>query len=220
FLCLLLVFCCCTGLLVACSSEGEESSMNTLDTSFDFDQRTTEDDSLTAKGYPPLPLDQQILWQDAHEMVGSFALCHFKTATGLTREIDGMTYDVIADERFPLYTDLVTYLQRFFTDEFIYNSLLTANSPVKPSQEQLACVIQASGADNATYAGHVFTVDSVLPDRVTFTAKVYYVKSGVAGDPFYKTPKNPNAYTTKDLGYEMVMTDNGWRFAQCPYLKG
>ncbi|MBQ6818357.1 MAG: hypothetical protein IJP35_01965 [Clostridia bacterium] len=222
-LCLLLAVCAALS-LTACnggvtpSDVSSTPSMNTVDTSFDFDDRITEDKDLTAKGYPPLPLDQQILWQDAQEMAAAFALCKFNTA-GVTREIGGMTYDVIVDDRFGSYEEMKTYLQTLFTDSYIYSELLTADSPVKPSSDKLACVIQASGASDITYAGHVFTVDSRTADRIQMTAKVYYADDAYNGEPFYKTPKKPSDYTTKDLAFEMIRTEDGWRFSKCPYIQ-
>ena len=219
-----LMLCLLLSTLVACSKGVTPTdvssipSMTTVDTSFDFDDRTSEDKELTAKGFPPLPLDLQILYQDAQEMAAAFALCNFKTM-GVTREIGNQTYDVISDSRFDTYADLTKYLQQLFTDDCIYRDFLNTQSPVQCSSDGLACAIQASGAADITYAGHVFQVDSYTTKEIRLTATVYYAADPVGDDYFFTTPKNPDDYTTEEMKFSVINTDDGWRFSQCPYLR-
>ncbi len=184
---------------------------------FEFEQRVEENKELTAKGCPPLPEDLQKLFAGAKEMVDAFDRCQF-TTEGVTREINGMPYSVIVDSRFGDYEGLKTYLQQLFTEELIYDQFLNVNSPVQCSDDGLACVLQASGASDITYAGHVFSVDSYTTKKIELTATVYHVDDVYMGEYFYTTPANPDDYTTNELAFTLVRTDDGWRFSQCPCI--
>ena len=180
----------------------------------------TEDTSLTAQGCPPLSRDLQVLYQDAYEMYRRFSLCDFQNDSTLPFEIDGMTFYAITDPRFGSYQNLRTYLQRFFTDEFINEQLLNQSSCVREAESGVACVLEASGTENADYAGHVFRVDNRTSNRIELKATVYYAKDGASGKPFYTAPGNPERYTTKEYSFQLLYTVNGWRFTEFAFLQG
>lgn len=189
--------------------------------SLSFEDRITEDPSLTAKGDPPLTKDLQLLYEDAQEMVRAFTLCNFQTAGSLTAQIDGMTFLVITDPRFPTYEALQTYLKRLFTDDYIYSHLLTADSCVRQNGDGLPCVLEAAGSENACYAGHVFTVDSRTADKITLTATVYYTEEpSTTGDYFFQTPDKESDYTTETMHFTIVYTQDGWRFSEFAFVRG
>ncbi len=224
--CCLLSLCCLLVLLTACQGNfqtrtdvSSTPSMTIVDTSFDFDDRTTEDEELTAKGYPPLSTDLQILFQDAQEMVRAFSLCSFQTLPGITKDFGGMPYLLVNDPRFSTKDELITYLERLFTDRFIYENLLTAEGCVKFGEDGLIYVLDASGSADATYAGHVITVTNHTPSQIDFTATVYY-QEDYNGEYFYDTPKKPETFTTKAMEFSLLYTQKGWRFQKCPFIQG
>jgi hypothetical protein len=180
--------------------------------------RPVEDKSLTAKGCPPVPQPLQQLYLEGQEMAAAFSLCHFTTA-GVTRQIDGQTYDVISDPRFPTYGALEEYLKELFTEDYVAQVFLNPDSPVKASTDGLACAMQASGAENATYAGHVFRVEKENDAVIQLTATVYYAENGQPGQPFFTAPENPDDYTTRTFAFTFVNSQDGWRISSCPYIR-
>ena len=186
---------------------------------FDFEQNTTENRELTAKGCPPLAENLQKQFAGAKEMVDAFRSCQFGGIDyGVSRRIGNNDYWVIADSRFPTYADLTAYLKTLFTERFVYENLLTAESCVQQSSDGLACVLQAGKGVDPRYAGYVVRVDSQTPTDVAMTATVYYAPDVYEGEIFYTTPANPDFYTTKELKIAMTNTDDGWRFTAFPFI--
>ena len=181
-------------------------------------ERPLEDPALTAKGCPPVPQPLQQLYLDGQEMAAAFSLCHFTTA-GVTRQIGGQTYDVISDPRFPTYSALEEYLYEIFTEDYVAQVFLNPDSPVKASTDGLACAMQASGSENATYAGHVFRVEEETNAVIRLTATVYYDENNQGEEPFFTTPENPDLYTTRTFTYTFVNSQDGWRLSSCPYIR-
>lgn len=186
---------------------------------FDFEQNTTENRELTAKGCPPLAENLQKQFAGAKEMVDAFRSCQFSGIDyQVSRQIGNNYYWVIADPRFPTYAELTAYLKTLFTGRFVYENLLTAESCVQPSSEGLACVLQGGKGVDPRYAGYVMRVDSQTPTDIQMTATVYYAPDAYEGEIFYATPANPDFYTTKELKIAMTKTDDGWRFTKFPFI--
>ncbi len=195
------------------------TSTYTPDQEYEMEQLVTPNAELTAKGCPNLSQNLQELYAGAQEMVRAFNQCRFSAVVpGLTREINGMNYLVVGDSRFPDYEQFIAYLQTLFTTDFITETLLTKDSCVQPSSDGLVCVIDAGVGDDITYAGHVFTVTDQTPYKIEMTATVYFSNDVWTGDRFYTAPQNPEAFTTANLNFTIVKTDNGWRFSKCPFI--
>ena len=215
---LALCLCLVAATLTACAKAPAPAPTPSAPTQSSQPQRPTEDKVLTAKGCPPIPQPLQQLYLDSQEMAAAFALCHF-TTDGVTRQIGNQTYDVISDPRFPTYQALEDYLNELFTQDYVAAVFLNPTGPVQKSADGLACAIQASGVSDVTYAGHVFRVDQETDTKIQLTATVYYAENDRAGEPFFTVPQNPQDYTTTEMAFTFVNSQDGWRMSACPYIQ-
>lgn len=199
------------------SSFNERGENPALDTST---QDGKENKQLTSVGAPPLSENLQLMYQGADEMVRAFTLCSFQVDTAQTVSLEGMEYNVIVDPRFPTYEKLEAYLAQYFTKGFIDETLLTKNGCVQKGADGKALAIAASGAEDITYAGHVFRIDTQTQEKIVFTATAYYAKDTYLEDYFFTTPANAGEFTTKEFTYQLDSTENGWRFSQFSFLRG
>lgn len=197
------------------NQRGETVPLNTSN-----DQTIPEDPQLTAQGYPPLRKNLQEMYLEVEPIMWAFTLCQFQVDESQSVNLNGMTYHPIIDQRYPTYTQFREYLAKYFTDEYIDNELLGPNSCVQKGEEDVALMVAASGTDDVTYAGHVFTVTTQNDQTIEFVATVYYAADAYSGAYFYTTPSNAGAFTTKQLTYKLEMTPNGWRYAAYPYMRG
>lgn len=200
------------------SDVASQTSSESVESSLDYEDKTSEDETLTAKGCPPLSKDLQTLYADAYTMVRAFNLCAFETDTEDGVEIDGIFCYRVKDQRFATYKDMRTYLGTLFTDDCIDTYLLTNESCVREYNGKVY-QINASGTEDAGYAGHVFTVESQTAQQIDLKATAYYTEKAQNRNPFYETPENPDGFTTKDFTFQLVFTDKGWRFSQCPFMQ-
>ncbi len=179
-----------------------------------------ENEKYTQNGYPPLAENLQVMYQRAEEMVRAFTLCSFQTDGTINMTIDGMDYNPIVDPRFKTYSALETYLGELFTQDFIEETLLSANSCVKKADDDVAAVIAASGAEDVTYAGHVFRVTEKTDDKIVLVATAYFADDMYLESYFFTTPENPEDFKTEEFTYQLDYTQNGWRFSKFPFMRG
>jgi hypothetical protein len=221
------------GSLTACKKQQEPQTAPQTETPSQVESSVPEESSqsvessensvignpqLTKKGCPPLEEELQQLYLDAYEMVRAFNLCLFEVNQNKSVDLNGMTYYAVADERFDSYEKLEDYLGTLFTDECIDTYLLSEFSCIQ-KKDGKAYQIDASGSEDVAYAGHVFTVESQTEKEISLKAVAYYVADAYQGKPFYKTPKNPQDYKTREFEFQLVATDDGWRFDQCPFMQ-
>ncbi len=184
-----------------------------------YSELTNEDPALTAKGDPPLTRDLQLLYERAYDFTRAFNLCLFQVNENASVVINGMTYHPISDPRFSSIEALRAELEQVFTASFVAESLLGQDSCVQADEAGNACLLEASGTENADYAGHVFVVNSRTPSRISLTATVYYAEGGYEGEPFYTAPADPERYTTQTYDFSLVNTADGWRFDSFAFLQ-
>ncbi len=202
---------------VQTASDNHRGENPSLDTS---NKEVAENPQLTANGLPPLAENLQLMFRGAEEMVRAFTLCSFQKDSTKTLVHEGMTYNPIVDPRFTTYTKLQEYLNQYFTKEYIDSQLLTPNSCVQKFEDDVAGVIDASGIEDSTYAGHVFRVDSKDDTKIAFTATVYFAADVYMENYFFTTPANPGEFTTKEYTFQLDYTQNGWRFSKFSFLRG
>ncbi len=199
------------------SSENERGENPSLVTS---KTQQEENKKYTENGFPPLAENLQVMYQRAEEMARAFTLCSFQTDGSQSIVIDGMNYNPIVDPRFNTYSGLETYLGELFTQDFIKETLLSADSCVKKADDDVAAVIAASGAEDITYAGHVFRVTEKTDEKIVFVATTYFAEDMYLESYFFTTPSNPEDFTTKEFTYQLDYTQNGWRFSKFPFMRG
>lgn len=199
------------------SSEHHRGDVVSLDTS---NTQQEENKELTQNGFPPLAENLQYMYQGAEEMVRAFTLCSFQTDGNQVITMDGMDYNPIVDPRFTTYTALETYLAQYFTKEFIEENLLSADSCVKKADDDVAAVIAASGAEDATYAGHMFRVTEKTDKKIVFVATAFFAEDTYLENYFFSPPQDSGKFTTKEFTYQLDYTQNGWRFSKFPFMRG
>ncbi len=218
--------------LAGCSKEPANGTSNNAQTTSSENHRGENPSLVTSKtqqeenkqytqnGFPPLAENLQVMYQRAEEMARAFTLCSFQTDGTLNITIDGMDYNPIIDPRFKTYTALEAYLGELFTEDFIKETLLSKDSCVKKADDDVAAVIAASGAEDVTYAGHVFRVTEKTDNKIVFVATAYFADDMYLGNYFFTTPENPEDFKTQEFTYQLDYTQNGWRFSKFPFMRG
>lgn len=199
------------------ASSNDRGAVTSVNTS--QDASIGENLQKTQSGYPPLAENLQDMYQEAEMMAWAFELCQFQVDKTQTVTINGMSYYPIIDSRFPTYAKLQEYLSGLFTQEYIDTKLLTENGCVQQGPGGEAAMIDASGADDQTYAGHVFQVTAKNDQTIAFTATVYYADDVYTGQYFYTHPSNAGEFTTRDFNFQLDYTANGWRYSKFSYLR-
>ena len=164
---------------------------------------------------PPLDAELQELYANAYKIYNQISFGTFDYDEATTMEKDGFTYYKITDTRFPTYDDFRTFLLQYFTEQFVDNSILSADNIMFAKGEDGGLYYLGGGrGSNIFYAGHTFTMDKESEDEIGFKATAYYTNSGTAyeGDYFYEAPEDPENYTTQDYLFVLWKEDAGWRF--------
>lgn len=171
---------------------------------------TVEDASL-----PPLDAELQELYANAYKIYNQISFGTFDYDEATTMEKDGFTYYKITDTRFPTYDDFRTFLLQYFTEQFVDNSILSADNIMFAKGEDGGLYYLGGGRGaNIFYAGHTFAMDKESDDEIGFKATAYYTNSGTAyeGDYFYEAPEDAENYTTQEYLFVLWKEDAGWRF--------
>ena len=177
------------------------------------------DPALTAQGAPAVEPDLQALFLEAYAVYGAFAKCGFTVDPSVTYDIGGMPCHPIVHPSFSTYTQCKAYLAGLFTDRLIQQELLTPGGCVRAGEDDRACMIDAGGGSDVTYAGHVFAVDSRTETEMQWTATALYAADAYTGDPIYTMPADMSGFTTRTFTYKLVKTEAGWRFSQFAYME-
>ena len=171
---------------------------------------TVDDASL-----PPLDEELQQLYADAYKIYNQISFGKFDYDEETKIEKDGFEYYKITDPRFPTYDDFRTYLLQYFTEQFVDNSILSADNIMFAKGEDGGLYYLGGGrGTNIFYAGHTFAMDKEDDDEIGFKATAYYTNSNEAydGEYFYTAPEAPENYTTQEFLFVLWKEEAGWRF--------
>ena len=171
---------------------------------------TVEDASL-----PPLEGELQQLYADAYKIYNQISFGKFDSSEETTMEKDGLTYYKVTDSRFKTYEDFQTYLQQYFTEQFVTNSILSPDNIMFAKGEDGGLYYLGGGrGTNPFYAGHTFAMDKEGEDEMGFKATAYYTNNGtpIEGDYFYEAPADPENYTTQEYLFVLWNEDGAWKF--------
>lgn len=210
-LCLFLACAMTAILLFGCSSsnsgdtaEGQEE-VTTPGSNIEYEQ----DGSL-----PPLDKDLQTLYQEAQALYEQISLTGFEMDSSDTLEKDGMVYFKVTDSRFRDYDSFYSYLNKYFTKDFIDEEILAeSNLRFAKSDDGGLYVLDGNRGTNIFFAGYVMTVDSQTDKEILFTSTAYYtIDTPNEAEIFYTAPEDPENYTTKTYQFDMIQEDGSWKF--------
>lgn len=164
---------------------------------------------------PPLEGEVQQLYADAYKIYNQISFGIFDYDSEKTYEKDGFTYYKITDSRFKTYDDFQTYLQQYFTEQFVTNSILSPDNVMFAKGDDGGLYFLGGGRGaNPYYAGHTFAMDKEGEEEMGFKATAYYTNDGSIheGDYFYEAPADAENYTTQDYLFVLWKEDASWRF--------
>ena len=163
---------------------------------------------------PPLDRELQQFYKEAYKIYAQVNLGRFNFCVNDTTEKHGMRYYRIIDSRFRTYDDLYNYLLQYFTADFVDNYMLQKENIMYLKGDNGGLYFLAlPRSTNPFYAGHTFDIDKEGKTEMGVTATVYYTTEDYYTDkPFYKTPKDPEAYQTKEYRFPLVQENGSWKF--------
>lgn len=164
---------------------------------------------------PPLDTALQQLYADAYAIYSDISFGDFAYDAETTLDRDGITYYKVTDERFPTYADFSTYLEQYFTKDFVENGILGENNIMFTEGEDGGLYFLGGGrGSNIYYAGHTFTVDRQIDKEIDLSATAYYTNSNdpYQGELFYTAPENTDEYTTQEFHFVILLEDDQWKF--------
>lgn len=166
-------------------------------------------------GRPPLEDSLKTLYQGAADIYAEISLGAFDADENSTLEKNGLTYFKVDDDRFATYDEFRTYLEMFFTEDFISSEILSDKNVMFAEGDDDALYFLGSGrGSNIFYAGHVFKLDRQTDKEIDLTATAYYSTGDNAydGEIFYVEPENAADYETTDYHFVMLLEDGEWKF--------
>lgn len=179
-------------------------------------QNGEEEEVYTSEdGRPPLADDLKELYQDAAEIYTEISLATFDADDNSTMEKNGLQYFKVDDDRFATYDEFQTYLEQYFTKDFVSSEILTdKNVQFAKGDDGALYFLGAGRGSNIYYAGHVFKLDRKLDKEIDLTATAYYSTGDSAydGEIFYVEPENAGDFTTTDYHFVMLKEDGEWKF--------
>lgn len=212
-LCLFLACAMTALLLFGCGSSSQtEETADTAQT-----EGTEETVEYTSEdGLPPLEDELKQFYQEAHDLYEQIALTGFEMDTNTTLDVNGLIYYKITDSRFSNYDEFYSYLNKYFTKDFIDNEILSeTNLRFAKGEDGAAYILDGGRGTNIFFAGYVMTLDSRSDKEILFTATVYNTTGTTepnTAEIFYTAPENPEDYTTTEYQFDMIQEDGSWKF--------
>lgn len=166
-------------------------------------------------GRPPLPDDLKELYQNAADIYTQISLGTLDADESVTMEKNDLTYYKVDDDRFATYDEFQTYLEQYFTKDFVSSEILTDKNVQFAKGDDGALYFLGGGrGTNIYYAGHVFTLDRETDKEIDLTATAYYTtgEEPYDGDIFYVAPENADEFETSDYHFVMLQEDGAWKF--------
>ena len=163
---------------------------------------------------PPLDKELLPLYEDAYKIFYQVNMGYFDYDETDIFEKDGFEYYRITDSRFKTYDEFRTYLLQYFTEQFVDNSMLSADNIMytKGDNGGLYFLNTARGT-NIFYAGHTFAIDKAEGEDMGFKATAYYkTDAPYEGEYFYEAPADPENYTTQEYLFVLWNVDGAWKF--------
>jgi len=179
--------------------------------------QSLETNSSSQDGLPPLEDTFKTLYQGADEMYTKIVFGNFHCDVNQPITKGDLTYYKVDEPAFDSYDAFIEHLSKYFTEDFINNTILTPDqSRFIKGEDGALYLLDAGRGSNILYAGHVFHSIQQTENEVTFTATAYYAKAQEAyeGDPFFTTPKNINDFTTEEYTFVLVKENSAWKFDQ------
>ncbi|MEE7582889.1 MAG: DL-endopeptidase inhibitor IseA family protein [Oscillospiraceae bacterium] len=160
---------------------------------------------------PPLNDDLKNLFKDAFYTYYEF------TSAGTIQvdasdniQVDDRYYSKVIDNRFTSIDEVSSYLEQYFTNDFIENSFIL-NKFVERDGSLYTCI--GARSCNISYCGHTFEILDQSDDEISFQALVYFSADGTWTDTSYYINTTPDIeYVTQLSRYLLVNTSSGWRF--------
>lgn len=199
------------------SSEGTTAGEDTQETTT-VSMGSDEVVIRSTDGLPPVSDELKAFYAEAAALYRQLAYCTFATAEE-EYEIEGLRYRKVTDERFDGYNEFREYLGNYFTEEFIDNIILPDGSVgYIEADDGSLYMLENFMVPNPCYCGHVFELVRNEMNHIEFRAIVYYSiidEEGIPlyqGDVFYTEPEEYILFETAEYDFELIRTDEGFRF--------
>ena len=202
---------CCTAFAFGCS---QKETPETTDTP-QVEQEAVSEETTNAPTAKQAVPQVEKLYQDAHAIYEQIMLTGLKCSYDDVIDMNGYTYCRVTDARFPDMPSFQSYLEQYFTKDFIAEDILSENDTrfVEGKGGGLY-VLDANRGANIFYAGAVLQEPVVESENaISLTVQGYYTKdTPYDGTIFDTAPEDSSAYEIVDYTFRIVPEGDQWKF--------
>lgn len=209
---ILLALCiCCTAFAFGCSKKDTPETTDTPQVQNEAVSNETADAPTAQEAAPQVDK----LYQDAHDIYEQIMLTGLTCSYQDVIDMDGYTYCRVTDARFPDMPSFQSYLEQYFTKDFIAEDILPENDiRFAEGKGGGLYILDANRGANVFYAGAVLQEPVIQSENeITLTVQGYYTKdTPFDGETFTTAPADSSPYEIVDYTFRLVPEGNGWKF--------